>query len=123
MITKKDLKEWIKNFLEESELGNDITKIFNEHKDDLLYSDILDFHRELIESLWLSFRIWQVIENQDSSKTIYYFECWNKIIELWKFELEIESEDKLIEMYLSFESIMEKSNLIMDTLLEAGINY
>ena len=71
--------------------------------------DLLDYNRNIISELWLSFWIWELFESSDSSTTLVY--TWdnnNNIIVFQQWLYEFES----LEDYCDWLNRMEEQALI-----------
>lgn len=108
MIKKQELKQKILDWFKEYDYDIDteekaLTEI-NEWANIFWYSDMLWEWWDLLESLEVWFRIWELYISWDESNTFYYYEDnkWNKIF-LWDFDTKVESFDKLVDMFIWFE--------------------
>jgi hypothetical protein len=68
------------------------------------YWDKLDFFRNIITYLELSFWIWEVMTSSDSSETICYYCMWDDRIFVWDMETEFDSFEECIEFLTDCES-------------------
>ena len=77
--------------------------------DELYYSDILEYHRNIIYELWLSFWIWELHNSESETETIIYIKTNNdKVIHVLDEWLE---EFNTLEEYCEWLSKMEKQAL------------
>lgn len=76
--------------------------------DELYYSDILEYNRNIISELWLSFWIWELFESSDSSTTLVY--TWNNNNNIIVFQ-EWLKEFNTLEEYCDWLNRMEEQAL------------
>ena len=112
MITIEQVKEafW-KVYDDYDNLSND-NNFIHSHSD-YCYSDLLDYHRDMINELWLSFWISENFISYDEYETLIYIKTDNdKLIHVLD---EWINEFKTLEDYVSWlNNIEEKCNLILN---------
>lgn len=78
------------------------------------YTDLLDFHRTILDNLWLSFWIWELIESNDSSITLIYTWNWEnnmKILSEWLPNFKDETESLTLDNYVKWLNEIEDKSL------------
>lgn len=92
----------------------DYDENFIHSHNDYYYSDLLEYHRHMINELWLSFWIWENFINEDESETLVYIKTNNDklihVLDEWikKF--------KTLEDYVNWlNDIENKAQSILNT--------
>ena len=112
MITIEQLKEAFEKVYDNYDDVSKDENFIHSHSD-FYYSDILEYHRHMINKLKLSFWLWELYISEDESETIVYIKTNNDkvihVLDEWLQEFET------LKWYVEWLNEMEeKANLILN---------
>lgn len=112
MITIEQVKKVFEKVYDNYNEIDNSSNFIHSHSD-FYYSDILDYHRNMIQELWLSFWLWELSVTEDKSETIVYIKTDNdKLIHVLDDSLQ---EFKTLKWYVKWLNETEnKANLILN---------